>query len=377
MRTSTYRGGGEHAGGERGVVRAWMTPLAWWVVVVPALACGSREPSPPPDEETRELTPADLFPMTVGDRWARESEGEHSLRVVTARAGAAAVFFGTDRTTAERFALDEGRVALVSPDGDLLAPYLDAPIAIGHEWAYTLGDQRCVASYAEAARRFEVAGRALDDCVLVRRRCEGGKAEEGAASADVAVAHEELFCPGVGRVSEELRLVPAPDGIPGRRAWRVTYYRVAGAPALPAPESIACERLLLAPTDVQAACGSAFRPAGSAMVDGACRMRFAAPGGVLEVRARSAHPADDAAMDALALEPGEHARAEGNLRRIVPSASGGTSAEGVADEAREASVGGFAFTEGAIVFAVRVTTDACAPERAQQLEPLLRSLVRP
>lgn len=337
----------------------------WLLGVALAIACGSSEPEAPSAPATRELTPADLFPMGVGDRWARESDGEHGLLVVTARAGAAAVFFGTDRTSAERYVLDEGRVALVSPEGDVLAPYLDVPVAVGHEWRYALGDQRCMASYAEAGRRFELAGLTLEDCVLVRRRCEGGKAGEGDAIPNMAIAYEELFCPGAGRMSDEIRLVPPPEGLPAGRAWRVTYYRVAGAPALPVPEALDCAQLLLAPTDVQAACGSTFRPAGSAMVEGACRMRFTAPGGVLEVRARTSSAPDESAVDTLLLEPGERAEADGALRRLRPT------------EQADGSTEGFAFAEGATAFAVRVSAGACAPERARQLEPLLRSLVRP
>ncbi len=339
---------------------------------IAACECGESgttgEATESPSSEA--LTPAVLFPLHAGDRWALRSGDEESLQVVTAvTPEGVGVLFGSDRTSAERYRVSDAGVELVAPDGTVLAPYLDAPVSLAHEWSYELGDTRCVAIYATVRLRAEVAGTPLSDCVEVRRRCElpAGK------PFPVATAQlgEELWCPRVGRVRETVRFSPAPslDGFPAEKTWTVTYYRVEGAPALSLPSPFDCARFLLSSTDVQAACGPGLRPAGAADVEGTCRVRFAGSGGVLEVRARRFERApSDEDRDAMLLDEGEHATAEETLRVLAPVEVP------VSDE--RSAVHGFSLVEGEFAVAVRADDAVCTVERARRLEPLLRSLVR-
>jgi len=376
-------------------------------------ACDCSEPAAPV-VEAPPLTPADLFPMHAGDRWANESDGdERSLLVVTAvTSEGVGVFFGDDRTSAERYRVSAQGVELVAPDGTVLAPYLDVPVALAHEWSYELGDTRCVATYATVGETAEVAGTRLEGCVEVRRRCElpEGKPFPNAT----AQIHEELWCPNVGRVRETVRFRPAPtiEGFPAEKTWTLRYYRVQDAPALALPEPLDCAHFLIAATDVQAACGPALRFVGAADVDGSCRARFTGSGGVLEVRARRFDAAPDAtALDALLLEGDERAGFEGELRVIARSdeaapneaspeeaapneptpttaPSGSTPNEERPISPAEAptpnevmpngaaSTHGFALVEGPVGVALRANDAVCPEDRARRLEPLLRSLVR-
>lgn len=344
------------------------------LVLLLLAACDCGEPSAPPADEPPPLTAAELFPMHAGDRWALESGDERNLSVVTALGEeGVGVFFGTDRTSAERYRVTDAGVELVSPDGQVLAPYLDVPIALGHEWSYELGDTRCVATYATTNETAEVAGVRLEGCVEVRRRCELPEGKPFPAAT--AQLHEELWCPSVGRVRETVRFRPAPaiEGFPAEKTWRVTYYRVQGAPALPLPETLDCARFLVATTDVQAACGPALRSAGAADVDGTCRVRFTGSGGVLELRARRfASDPSAAELDALLAEAGESAVEEGELRVL----RGGPEEPPSAEEA-PASAHGYVLSEGPMAVALRANEAVCTGERARRLEPLLRSLVRP
>ncbi|MCU0674937.1 MAG: hypothetical protein MUE69_19370 [Myxococcota bacterium] len=386
-------------------------------------ACDCSEPASPV-VEAPPLTPADLFPMHAGDRWANESEGEgdpeRSLLVVTAvTPEGVGVFFGDDRTSAERYRVSVQGVELVAPDGTVLAPYLDAPVALAHEWSYELGDTRCVATYATVGETAEVASTRLEGCVEVRRRCElpAGKPFPNAT----AQIHEELWCPNVGRVRESVRFRPAPtiEGFPAEKTWALRYYRVQDAPALALPEPLDCAHFLIAATDVQAACGPALRFVGAADVDGSCRARFTGSGGVLEVRARRFDAAPDAtALDALLLEGDERAEVAGELRVIATAvdaapneaapneaapndATGGPTPnevrpnsapegptpneaapneaapnEAAPNEAAPSRTHGFALVEGPVGVALRAHEAVCPAERARRLEPLLRSLVR-
>jgi len=375
-------------------------------------ACDCSEPAAPV-VEAPPLTPADLFPMHAGDRWANESVGEgepeRSLLVVTAvTPEGVGVFFGDDRTSAERYRVSAQGVELVAPDGTVLAPYLDAPVALAHEWSYELGDTRCVATYATVGETAEVAGTRLEGCVEVRRRCElpEGKPFPNAT----AQIHEELWCPNVGRVRETVRFRPAPtiEGFPAEKTWTLRYYRVQDAPALALPEPLDCAHFLIAATDVQAACGPALRFVGAADVDGSCRARFTGSGGVLEVRARRFDAAPDAiALDTLMLEGDERAEIEGELRVIAtpneatpdrgteaptpneeqpnsptpdPTPNEATPNEATPNEAtpNEATprTHGFVLAEGPVGVALRGSDAVCSEERARRLEPLLRSLVR-
>jgi hypothetical protein len=384
------------------------------LVVTLLAACDCSEPAAPV-VEAPPLTPADLFPMHPGDRWANESEGdgdpERSLLVVTAvTPEGVGVFFGDDRTSAERYRVSAQGVELVAPDGTVLAPYLDAPVALAHEWSYELGDTRCVATYATVGETAEVAGTRLEGCVEVRRRCELPEGKPFPAAT--AQLHEELWCPNVGRVRETVRFRPAPtiEGFPAEKTWALRYYRVQDAPALALPEPLDCAHFLIAATDVQAACGPALRFVGAADVDGSCRARFTGSGGVLEVRARrfDATP-ESAALDALLLEGDERAVADGALRSIARDPSEATPNEATPNEAtpgetpNEARPGsspadptpneatpneatpneaaartqGFALVEGPVGVALRANDAVCSEERARRLEPLLRSLVRP
>lgn len=359
-------------------------------------ACDCSEPAAPV-VEAPPLTPADLFPMHAGDRWANESDGdERSLLVVTAvTPEGVGVFFGDDRTSAERYRVSAQGVELVAPDGTVLAPYLDVPVALAHEWSYELGDTRCVATYATVGETAEVAGTHLEGCVEVRRRCElpEGKPFPNAT----AQIHEELWCPNVGRVRETVRFRPAPtiEGFPAEKTWALRYYRVQDAPALALPDPLDCAHFLLAATDVQAACGPALRFVGAADVDGSCRARFTGSGGVLEVRARRFDAAPDAtALDALLLEGDERAELAGELRMIATSdeatpneaptthATPGSSPtpndvpNDLAPDGATPRTHGFALAEGPVGVALRANDAVCPEERARRLEPLLRSLVR-
>jgi len=395
-------------------------------------SCDCSEPAAPV-VEAPPLTPADLFPMHAGDRWANESEGdgdpERSLLVVTAvTPEGVGVFFGDDRTSAERYRVSAQGVELVAPDGTVLAPYLDVPVALAHEWSYELGDTRCVATYATVGETAEVAGTRLEGCVEVRRRCElpAGKPFPNAT----AQIHEELWCPNVGRVRETVRFRAAPtiEGFPAEKTWALRYYRVQDAPALALPEPLDCAHFLIAATDVQAACGPALRFVGAADVDGSCRARFTGSGGVLEVRARRFDAAPDATvLDALLLEGEERAEVAGELR-VIATAEEATPNEAASNEfapnealPSEAAGGptpnemrpnspsegptpnepapnepapnepapnepapndapsrthGFALAEGPVGVALRAHEAVCSEERARRLEPLLRSLVR-
>ncbi|MCB9624246.1 MAG: hypothetical protein H6721_17990 [Sandaracinus sp.] len=354
------------------------------LLLLAACECGS--PSTPPEPEGPPLTAAELFPMHAGDRWALTSGEETSLLVVTALTPeGVGVFFGSDRTSAERYRVGERGVELVAPDGTVLAPFLDTPVALGHEWSYELGDSRCVATYATVGESAEIAGTRLEGCVEVRRRCElpEGKPFPNAT----AQIHEELWCPAVGRVKETVRFRPAPtiEGFPAEKTWTARYYRVQDAPALALPRPLDCAHFLLASTDVQAACGPALRPAGAADVGGACHVRFTGPGGVLEVRARRFDAAPDSAAIDTMLESGDVAvTSEGELRVFVgeaapsddpPPPDDPAPSEGA--EAAPPAPHGYALVEGDVAVALRGNDAVCTAERARRLEPLLRSLVRP
>ncbi|HJL04392.1 MAG TPA: hypothetical protein RMH85_25370 [Polyangiaceae bacterium LLY-WYZ-15_(1-7)] len=345
-------------------------------------ACGPCGGAPAEEAaEAEEVDPAIYFPMNEGDRWGLErDDGERSVLAVTDRTeGGAAVFFGSGRTSAERFAATDEGVVWVGPGDEVLAPLLDRPMELGHAWSYTLGDTRCEARYATVDAEAEVAGLELEACVEVRRRCvhPAGKP----FPEETTEIREELYCPYVGRVKETLRFRPAMEGVPAERSWTVGYYRVADAPAPPLPERFDCDAVLLLPSDVQAACGPRLRPAGAARVEGACRFRFTAPGGILEVRAeRHADEATraelDAAVEAWEGEGAEDPEDEGDAEaEPAESEDGGGDGDGDAEAGADAALVAGAI-EGRHLLLVRADAAACRPEDARRLLPLLQSLVR-
>ncbi len=326
------------------------------------LAACTCEAAPEPAAEDRGASPRDFFPARPGDRWRMDS-GE-SLAVTALTEDGVAVFFGSDRTSAERYRVTDDAVLLVTPEGEAIAPWLERPMEVGHRWRYSLGDAQCEAQYATVETTAEVAGLSFEHCIEVRRRCQypAGKPFPVAT----AELREETWCPYVGRVEETLRLDPRPsiEGAPAERRWRVAYYRVAGAPAPPRPERFDCDGFLLMETDVQAACGPRLRQT-ERSDEGGCTLRFAGPDGELTVHAeRLDRPvtADDADAQLTALAPEASVLRDEDDLRI--RAGEGMNTEG----------GAFALAQGEHVIAVRWSA-ACPLERARRLAPLLRSLV--
>lgn len=354
------------SGGPGGVVRGALLLLG-------LAACTCEPTRVAPVDEQPSASPRDFFPAHAGDRWRMES-GE-SLAVTAVTEDGTAVFFGSDRTSAERYRVTDDAVLLIGPDGRPLASWLERPMEVGHGWRYTLGDAECEARYATVEDSADVAGLTYEHCVEVRRRCRysAGKPFPAATTE----LREEVWCPYVGRVAETLRFDPPPaiEGVDAEHRAQVRYYRVQGAPAPPPPESFDCDAFLLLETDVQAACGPRLRLA-SRDDDGGCTLRFAGLGGELSVRARRLGAAAMASdVDALLTDllPGTPAiREEAELRVAALAPGEAPEREG---SPPGASVG-FGLMEGPHAIAV-VTSAACPLDRARALGPLLRSLVRP
>jgi len=275
-----------------------------------------------PIQEPEDVTPiADYFPAALGDRWAY-SDG--TRLGVTAREDDVAIFFGTGLTAAQRYRVGEGRVDLVSPTGEALAPYLE-PVRLGHQWRYRIGDAVCEARWDEVDTELEAAGLTIRPCARLLRRCTHPAGKP--FSEETVEEHREVWCAGVGRAAERQSLDPAPvlgGETIGDRAVHLVDLRVAGGPLPPEGEGVG---VLLLPTDVQAACGPRFVPETLGEVEGETfEARFGGPGGLTIRTSRSA------------LE-GDHVFEESGLH-------------------------------------VALRSDACPLERLRLLEPTLRSLIR-
>lgn len=332
------------------------------VALVSGAACEPSEPEPRPVAPAEiEVTPAALFPLSIGDRWReRIDDGPTRTRGVTAHTleGAAVIFGQGDRRPAF-YRADEREAALIDPSGRVLEPLLRAPIRAGARFEYALGDGEgaaaCEASVIETGAREPIAGTTVGGCVRVERRCvhPPGIVFEQETTRTV----EETYCPRIGRVRTRQTIDPPLRGAAGVQAVELVAFRVAGAPRPPAPEAFGCDDVLLLPSDVQAACGPEWTFAGEDQLESGCVHRFTRrvageDEGVLELRVsrRPDARAAEAALDTLL--PGEPA--EVRTREHEGSTSLGA-------------------TEGDRV--VLVQTRGCERERAARLVPFVRSLV--
>ena len=326
-------------------------------------ACTCEATSAPHAPDEPAASPRDFFPAHAGDRWRRD-DGE-SLAVTAVTEDGLAVFFGSDRTAAERFRVGEDAVQLVAPSGQVLGPWLERPMEVGHSWRYAIGEAECEARYTTVEETADVAGLTFEHCVEVRRRCRYPEGKPfGEATTEL---REEIWCPYVGQVAESVRYEPPPaiEGVPSSRHWRVTAFRVAGAPAPPRPEAFDCDALLLLETDVQAACGPTFHAVERSDEEG-CMLRYAGPTGELTVRARRLDPRAGT-RDVEAMLRAEIPEATFEDREELRIATGPTR------DGAEAT--GFGLAEEGHV--VAVTSTGCPLDRAVRLAPLLRSLLRP
>ncbi|MEM9075033.1 MAG: hypothetical protein AAGE52_41435, partial [Myxococcota bacterium] len=319
-----------------------------------------------PAEEEEGASPRDYFPAHAGDRW--RMKGGDSLAITTVTESGTAVFFGSDRTSAERYRVTDNEVLLVDPNDRPIARWLERPMSIGHQWSYTLGDSECDARYATIEQSAEVAGLTFEHCVEVRRQCRypAGKPFPEATRE----LREETWCPYVGRVREVVRFDPPPsiEGVEAEHVQEVAYYRVEGAPAPPLPETFDCSAFLLMEGDVQAACGPRMRELERSDAGG-CTARYGSPDGEITVLARRFdRDATDPDVDQILAQPASEIRVEGDLRIV-------DAAELPEDDPRPSPTGGIGLREGHHAIAV-VASPACGVDQLRRLARLLRSVVR-
>ncbi|HUK67046.1 MAG TPA: hypothetical protein VLV17_09485 [Anaeromyxobacteraceae bacterium] len=163
--------------------RVHLTWTALWLLA----ACASAAPPRP----TRDPTPADYFPLAVGNSWTfldrspqQRAPSRRTVRIL--------------RRDGEGYFLDDQRGALRA-DGDCLHDrsrrLLCRPFTRGHGWSSVVGPS--------ATERYEIAGvgetvsvpaGTFHDCVRVRSEIRAGEVE--------AVA-ELTYAPGVGPVRLE------------------------------------------------------------------------------------------------------------------------------------------------------------------------------
>jgi len=258
-------------------------------------------PEAPPDPPPTAAPLAPLFPLHPGDRWRRVADdGMVRLEGVTGvdASGIAAVH-GTGHTQAERFVQAGDEVRLVSPDGAALSPVLRSPLRTGERFEYQHTERDvavpCEVEVVATDGRATVAGSDLTGCVSLHRRC---RYPAGAPfPTETTHVREETYCPSVGLVLERSVFRPPPtrSAIPADRTERLVGFRVDGGPP---PAESGCERYILLPNDVAAACGSDVAPedgVGSAMPDGACRYGYRHGTAILEAvigASAEAAPAD-------------------------------------------------------------------------------------
>ncbi|HJL17521.1 MAG TPA: hypothetical protein RMH99_17770 [Sandaracinaceae bacterium LLY-WYZ-13_1] len=181
---------------------------------------------------------------------------------------------------------------------------------------------------------------------------------------------------------------PPPGAEDGRSEVAVVGYRVAGAPPLPSPADFDCGAVLLLPSDVQAACGPAWRWTGEEALDDACVHRFErarggagrapdATGGRGPGGAGDPPVGGDGAADVLEIRVARRTSADAAHEALGRSleAHGGEAVRLQDARAARGEAGLLvAFTEGRHHGAIQIT-GGCALDRAARLVPLLRSLV--
>ena len=343
-------------------------------------ACGpcGGEPVEDDDDQGESARPEVFFPMHLGDRWGYASGGGVAVTAVTD--SGVAVFFGSDRTSAERFKANAaGEVLLVDPTDRAIATWLATPMELGHSWEYTVGDTSCRATYATIDQDASLPGMEIHGCVEVQRRCQ---LPEGKPFPQATVElHEETYCPYVGRVREVVRFEPRPEieGFPAEKRFEVAYYRIQDAVAVPEPDAFGCAHFLLMETDLQAACGPMMRraPEQPPAPPNTCAMRFASGSGSVVLSAtRLDRDATDADVDARLPAADEPPRSQDGWRvRDVPGATGAfPQPDGEVEQRTMPDVQHLGLGEGRFVITVSAEGAAC-PEVAS-LQPLLRSLVR-
>jgi hypothetical protein len=261
------------------------------------------------------------FPLSPGDRWRTRggSDGTvpRAFGVTGVDARGVAVVFGGAGETAERYRADAQAVTRVDEQGQTLFPVLRAPLEEGASWTYALAERGvsipCTATLTRVApepRR--IAGASFAACMTVHRACR----YPAGAPFPLATTHErdETYCPDVGLVEETQRFTPppAPGLLPATLRERLVAWRVRGAPPPVRSAALDCDDVLLLPSDVQAACGTALAPRGErtgADEDGACVFRYAGGEREVEVRIRDARDGRHASTGA-ATGAGAHLRFE-------------------------------------------------------------------
>ena len=248
-----------------------MRAIAWLIVAVACVGCDEarvnevrREEEvvaqtvPTDEDRAAEIDVPSLFPVRVGDRWRQHIGDIVRTYGVTARTGnGLAVVFGHRDERPAYYRVSRDEVALVSPDGNVIEPLLRGPIERGAEWSYGMGDgalrARCRARVSATGAAEPRFGRS--DCVEVSRECEHPVG--GPFRVPTARRTDEVYCPRIGRVRSRTQLIPAVDTMSDPATAEIVNYIVAGAER-PRREEFGCDEMLLLPSDVQAACGSAW-----------------------------------------------------------------------------------------------------------------------
>jgi hypothetical protein len=273
----------------------------------------TEEPATTPAAEAPAV--ASFFPLHPGDRWRIEGDdGTVRLEAVTGvDQQGVAVVHGTDHLHVERYVSDEDGVFLVTPEGRRLSPILEAPLLRERRFEYELEERdvrvRCDVVIGSIDDSEEVAGRRLSPCVSLTRRC---RYPAGAPfPTETTHTRDEVYCRGVGLVRERgvFRPPPSPGAMAADRSERVVGFRVAEGPE---PPEGGCDRYILLPSDVAAACGPDVRAsadgvaAGEERPSGGCA--YALSHGSAALEAVIGAPKDEAPAAALvSVEAGTNA----------------------------------------------------------------------
>lgn len=348
------------------------------LVLLLLTGCGTCGGEPVEDDDLGESARPELFfPMHLGDRWGYAEGGGVAVTAVTD--SGVAVFFGSDRTSAERYKTnDAGEVLLVDPTDRAIATWLAVPMELGHAWQYTVGDTSCEARYATVDQDASLPGMEIHGCVEVRRRCQ---LPEGKPFPDATMElHEEVYCPYVGRVHETIRFEPRPqiEDFPETKEFQVAFYRIEGAVAVPEPETFGCPHFLLMDTDIQAACGPMIRRETQHSDANECSTTFVSGNGNLTVFVkRLTGEATVADVDAhLPAGDPESARVNDGWHIRDEAGAVGTfeTPDGELERRAQPSRQTLGTREGRFVIRLAVDEGVCAA--AATLQPTLRSLVR-
>lgn len=237
--------------------------LAALMLLCGALGCGDRlgcrESPGGRDAGITDVRP--FVPLSAGDRWrlrvAPRGRIEH-VGVSAIDAAGHAIVHGTDRASIQIVESSPEGAWVVSPEGARLVPLLVAPLRVGAITRYTTrqGEQdgRCELEVLALDAREPIAGRTLAGCVRQRRVCR--LPAGGGLPRPTTFTNEETRCPGVGLVRDALDIdPPLPfEELPSRRESRLVAFHVRGGPVMQSGVDPA-ERLILLPSDVNAACG--------------------------------------------------------------------------------------------------------------------------